>query len=143
MKNLQITYQHFSTSFDIKRAIGLGYNQLKSWIWGRIWIIKVVDSMRGDDCLTIEVIQEKVLEIIDDYPIKKVVLFGSRATGTNREDSDVDLIMEFFTPITLLMLSQIRYQLEKVLGLRVDVIHGPIRDTDLLDIGEVVELYAA
>lgn len=93
--------------------------------------------------MTIEVIQEKVLEIIDDYPIKKVVLFGSRATGTNREDSDVDLIMEFFTPITLLMLSQIRYQLEEVLGLRVDVIHGPIRDTDLLDIGEVVELYAA
>ena len=83
------------------------------------------------------------MEIIDDYPIKKVVLFGSRATGTNREDSDVDLIMEFFTPITLLMLSKIRYQLEEVLGLRVDVIHGPIRDTDLLDIGEVVELYAA
>lgn len=93
--------------------------------------------------MTIDIIQEKVLGIINDYPIKKVVLFGSRATGTNREDSDVDLIMEFFTPITLLMLSQIRYQLEEILGLRVDVIHGPIRDTDLLDIGEVVELYAA
>ena len=99
--------------------------------------------MKGDDCLTIDVIQEKVLGIISDYPIKKVILFGSRADGTNREDSDVDLIMEFFTPITLLMLSQIRYQLEDILGLKVDVIRGPIRDTDLLDIGEVVELYAA
>ena len=66
-----------------------------------------------------------------------------RADKTNREDSDVDLIMEFFTPITLLMLSQIRYQLEEILGLRVNVVHGPIRDTDLLDIEEVVELYAA
>ena len=93
--------------------------------------------------MTIDVIREKVLGITNDYPIKKVILFGSRADGTNREDSDVDLIMEFFTPITLLMLSQIRYQLEEILGLRVDVIHGPIRDTDSLDIGEVVELYAA
>lgn len=93
--------------------------------------------------MTIDVIQEKILGIINEYPIKKVVLFGSRAAGTNREDSDVDLIMEFFTPVTLLMLSQIRSQLEEILGLKVDVIHGPIRDTDLLDIGEVVELYAA
>ena len=93
--------------------------------------------------MTIDVIREKVLGITNDYPIKKVILFGSRADGTNREDSDVDLIVEFFTPITLLMLSQIRYQLEEILGLRVDVIHGPIRDTDSLDIGEVVELYAA
>ena len=100
-------------------------------------------ATKGDDCLTIDVIREKVLGITNDYPIKKVVLFGSRADGTNREDSDIDLIMEFFTPITLLMLSQIRYQLEEILGLRVDVIHGPIRDTDLLDIGEVVELYVA
>lgn len=93
--------------------------------------------------MTIDVIQEKILGIINEYPIKKVVLFGSRAAGTNREDSDVDLIMEFFTPVTLLMLSQIRSQLEEILGLKVDIIHGPIRDTDLLDIGEVVELYAA
>lgn len=99
--------------------------------------------MKGGGGLTIDVIQEKVLKITSDYPIRKIVLFGSRANGTNREDSDVDLIIEFFAPVTLLMLPQIRYQLEEILGLRVDVVHGPIRDTDLIDVGEVVELYAA
>ena len=97
----------------------------------------------GGDCLTVDAIQEKVLRITSNYPIKKIVLFGSRADGTNREDSDVDLIMEFFAPVTLLMLAQIRCQLEEILGLRVDVVHGPIRDTDLIEVGKVIELYAA
>ena len=57
--------------------------------------------------MTLEVMREKILSIINEYPISKIVLFGSRANGTNREDSDVDLIMEFSTPISLLTLSQI------------------------------------
>ena len=72
-----------------------------------------------------------------------VTLFGSRAEGTNRADSDVDLIMEFSIPVSLLMLSQIRCDLEEILGLDVDIIHGPIRETDMIEIGKMVELYAA
>ena len=43
----------------------------------------------------IKEIEEAVLKIVKKYSIKKVILFGSRADGTNRDDSDVDLIMEF------------------------------------------------
>ena len=93
--------------------------------------------------MTLEVMREKILSIINEYPISKIVLFGSRANGTNREDSDVDLIMEFSTPISLLTLSQIKYDLEDILGVKVDVIHGPIQDTDMIEVGKVVELYAA
>ena len=93
--------------------------------------------------MTIENIKEKVANVAEQYPIKQVLLFGSRVDGTNKEDSDVDLIMEFYEPVTLIALSSIRIQLEEMLELEVDVIHGPIRETDLLEVGKVIELYAA
>ena len=69
--------------------------------------------------------------------------FWSRASGTNRDDSDVDLIMEFSEPITLLTLSDIKLRLENILGLSVDVVHGPLRDSDILNISKEIEIYAA
>ena len=93
--------------------------------------------------MTEEMIRKAVLSLVTEYPIKKVTLFGSRASGTNQEDSDVDLIMEFSAPISLLTLSEIQCQLEDMLNLDVDVIHGPIRDTDLIEVGKEIELYAA
>ena len=80
---------------------------------------------------------------MEAYPIRRITLFGSRADGTNREDSDVDLIIEFSAPITLLTISRLRCELEELLGLGVDIIHGPIQPTDMIEIGKVVELYAA
>ncbi len=93
--------------------------------------------------MTTEMIKNSVLSIVDEYPIKKIILFGSRAEGINREDSDVDLIMEFSMPVSLLTLSMIKLKLEEILHLSVDVIHGPIKETDLIEIGKIVELYAA
>ena len=93
--------------------------------------------------MTNEIIRKEVLELTKSYPIKKITLFGSRASLTNREDSDVDLIIEFSEQISLLTLSMIRCELEEKLGLNVDIIHGPMREDDMIEIGEVVELYAA
>ncbi len=93
--------------------------------------------------MTTEMIKNSVLSIVNEYPIKKIILFGSRAEGMNHEDSDVDLIMEFSTPVSLLTLSMIKLKLEEILHVGVDVIHGPIKETDLIEIGKVVELYAA
>lgn len=93
--------------------------------------------------MAIDALKNAILSIVEEYPIKKVFLFGSRAEKTDRENSDVDLIMEFFSPISLLTLSKIKLELEEILKLSVDIIHGPIRETDLLEIGKVVEVYAA
>lgn len=90
-----------------------------------------------------DIIKEKVLSIVEEYPVKRIVLFGSRAEESNQENSDVDLIMEFLEPISLLMLSDIKLRLEEILGLEVDIIHGPIREGDLIEVGKVIELYAA
>lgn len=92
--------------------------------------------------MTLEILQKKIVSIVNDYPIKSILLFGSRAVGNHREDSDVDLIMEFSEPITLLTLSSIRIRLEEILQVDVDIIHGPLQETDMIDVNEVVELYA-
>ncbi len=43
----------------------------------------------------------------------------------------------------LLTLSQIKLRLEELLNLNVDIVHGPIRNDDLLEINKEVELYVA
>lgn len=93
--------------------------------------------------MTIEILKSYIQMIATEYPIKRVELFGSRAEGINREDSDVDLIIEFFSPVSLLTLSLIKLGLGEMLNVEVDIIHGPLRETDLIEVGKVVELYAA
>ncbi|MDE6129449.1 MAG: nucleotidyltransferase domain-containing protein [Lachnospiraceae bacterium] len=93
--------------------------------------------------MTIEHIRQVVMGLIDKYHISRVTLFGSRAGENYREDSDVDLIMEFSRQISLITLASITNELEELLQLKVDVIHGPIRDDDILEIKNEVVLYAA
>lgn len=81
--------------------------------------------------------------MVSQFPVIRVTLFGSRANGTNREDSDVDLIVEFSQPISLITLGLIKEYLENLIHLDVDIVHGPIRSTDLIKIERSIELYAA
>ncbi len=81
--------------------------------------------------------------MVDEYRISRVVLFGSRANGTATPSSDVDLIVEFSTPVTLITLAMLSQALEEILHTSVDIIHGPIQSTDLLEIDREIELYAA
>lgn len=93
--------------------------------------------------MTNELIKEYVLTLVDKYSITRVVLFGSRASHSNREDSDVDLMFEFSVPVSLITLASIKYELEDKLNLSVDVIHGPLTEQDIIEIDEEVVLYAA
>ena len=93
--------------------------------------------------MTIEELKEKIKLVTQKYAIERVYLFGSRAEGTNEIDSDVDLIMEFSGYVSLLTISLIKIELEELLNLDVDIVHGPIRDNDLIEVKKVVELYAA
>ena len=92
--------------------------------------------------MTIEQLREAMLLISKSYPIERVLLFGTRADGTNKSDSDVDLIIEFSKRVSLLTISSVKVTLEEMLNLDVDIVHGPLRETDLLEVENVVELYA-
>ena len=95
--------------------------------------------------LTIDEIKKVVAKIAPEYKLTKVTLFGSRARGDNRDDSDIDLIVEFDKEkiVTLFDLSGIMIDLEEIFGLKVDVIHGQKKDDWMIEIDSEIEIYAA
>lgn len=100
---------------------------------------------RADAHVTLEMIQQAVLKVVSVYPIRKVILFGSHADGTNTMTSDIDLIIEFMpgAVVSLLTMAGIKAKLEELLHVPVDIIHGPVRDEDKLQIQHEVVLYVA
>ena len=94
--------------------------------------------------LTIEEIKNTVAKIAPQYNLKKVTLFGSRANGTAKENSDVDLLVEFDTAaVSLLKLISLKNTLEDIWNLNVDVIHAPIPENSILIVEKEIEIYAA
>jgi len=56
-----------------------------------------------------------------EYHIKRIAIFGSYVTGNQNMDSDIDLVLEFSTPIGLKFI-QLSDYLEKKLGKNVDIL---------------------
>ena len=57
---------------------------------------------------------------------------------------DVDLIVEFETrAISLFILGDLMNELEEKFGVRVDIIHGPLKKDSMLEIEKELEIYAA
>lgn len=87
-------------------------------------------------------LRDSIIDVVKDYPVTKVVLFGSRARGDNKFDSDVDLLCEFKTPsVSLLTLSGLKIDLEEKLGLPVDVIHGPLESDSIIEVDKEIPIY--
>ncbi len=94
--------------------------------------------------LTIDDIKKGIEKIAPEYKLTKVTLFGSRARGNFREDSDVDLIVEFETKsVSLFTLAGLMNDLEEIFGVKVDVIHGPKKAEWMIEIDKEIEIYAA
>ena len=90
------------------------------------------------------VLKNKIKDVAVDYPVKKIVLFGSYAEGRQTEDSDIDLLVEFKTPdISLFILSGLRIDIEESLGMSVDLLHAPLPEDSMIEIGRTVPLYEA
>ena len=50
---------------------------------------------------TTEDLLEKVLPLLEKYPVRKAALFGSYARNEQSADSDLDILLEFSEPIGL------------------------------------------
>jgi len=75
--------------------------------------------MKRDDVLRI--LKEHRSEFIDQYQVKSLSLFGSMARNDARDDSDVDLLVEFTSPVGLFQFIGLQQQLESLLGCKVDL----------------------
>ncbi len=56
-----------------------------------------------------------------EFGVEKIGLFGPYAQGTARDDSDIDLVIEFSRPIGFRFMELAEY-LEKLLGAPVDIL---------------------
>jgi len=75
--------------------------------------------MKRDDVLRI--LKEHRSEFIDQYQVKSLSLFGSMARNEARDDSDVDLLVEFTRPVGLFQFIGLQQRLEALLGGKVDL----------------------
>lgn len=94
--------------------------------------------------LTVEQITDSVNIVSQEYPLRRVELFGSYANGTNTPRSDVDLLVEFSQPkVSLLTLNSLKYRMEELLHTDVDIVHGPLPENSMLEVERRIPLYGA
>ena len=55
------------------------------------------------------------------YPVASVAVFGSRARGTAGPESDLDLLVDWSGPASLLDYAGLRAELEERIGLKVEL----------------------
>jgi len=74
--------------------------------------------------MNVEEIKKKVLPVVRKYEVQKAALFGSFVRGEQKEDSDIDILVEFKDTEnkTLLDLVGLELELQEVLNRKVDVL---------------------
>jgi len=86
--------------------------------------------------LTEQEILEKIVEIISKYlPNSKIILFGSRAKGNNRPNSDFDVAVETEEPVPVRIKFNIQDELEALPTLKkFDILYLNEVDEDFKEI---------
>ena len=61
-------------------------------------------------------------EITQKYKVKEIGFFGSYARGEASPESDIDILVEFKNPPSLLSLIRLENELSEILGIKVDLV---------------------
>jgi hypothetical protein len=88
----------------------------------------------------LEVLREEKPYLLEEFGVLSIGLFGSYAKGTERPDSDIDLLVELKEP-RFELLAGFQIYLERRLGKRVEVIRKRkgLSDRFLKRIGESIQ----
>ena len=99
--------------------------------------------------LDLDIDYERLATLCRSYHVAKLELFGSRAKGTARPDSDVDLLVTFTGRTPGLAFVSMAEELESIFGFRVDLLtradverdENPIRRKSILGHTETVYVH--
>ena len=72
--------------------------------------------------VNLDEIKNKVLPILKEAGVTRSSLFGSCVRGENREDSDIDLLIDFPRGKGLFEFAGLQFQLEDALKKKVDLV---------------------
>ena len=92
---------------------------------------------------SLEKIKNIVYPIAVRYGVEKVYLFGSRARGDNKHDSDYDFLISRGNIDNIISHMGFVYDLQEAFGVHVDVVTDDIDDKELLQIikRESIDVY--
>ena len=68
-----------------------------------------------------QILNQHKKEIEERFKVKSIAIFGSYARGEQRENSDIDILVEFKEPVGFLFFHFADF-LEEILGIKVDLI---------------------
>ena len=72
--------------------------------------------------MSIENIKKNINPILRRYKVKKAAVFGSISRGEEKEKSDIDILVEIESDISLLDFIGLKLELEEKLGKKVDLV---------------------
>lgn len=72
--------------------------------------------------IKLEHIKEKIIPVLQKHQVKRAGIFGSVATGKTTKKSDVDILVELGSKISLLEFVGIKFELEDLLERKVDLV---------------------
>ena len=70
----------------------------------------------------VQKLKPKITKVLKRYHATKAGIFGSYARGTAKKKSDVDILVELPTKLSLFDFIGIKLELEKVLKMKVDLV---------------------
>ncbi|HPQ53772.1 MAG TPA: nucleotidyltransferase family protein [Spirochaetota bacterium] len=62
------------------------------------------------------------LELMKEYRIKQIGVFGSYVRGDERHDSDIDILVDFEKPVDLFRFLDLEERLSELSGKKVDLV---------------------
>ncbi len=65
---------------------------------------------------------QQILNYLKSYQLEWVGIFGSWARGENRPESDLDILIKFIKPVSLLTFVRMERELSEMLDLKVDLV---------------------
>jgi uncharacterized protein len=68
------------------------------------------------------IVQSHKGELAEKYGVAEIGIFGSVVRGEAREDSDVDVLVEFNRPIGLFAFIDLEFRLQDLIGNKVDLV---------------------
>jgi len=77
--------------------------------------MKTFDELR-------QVLSIQKQSLCENYQITEIGIFGSYARGEQTELSDIDILVEYETAPTFIMLLELRDYLSQLFGLKVDIV---------------------
>ena len=104
-----------------------GKARIKTYIYGGMFTKccahdNIYLKQRGIIMTEITRIRESIHPVAKKYGLRRVYLFGSYARGEADEQSDIDLLIEKGTPLSMLSLSGLRIECMERLGTDVDIV---------------------